>query len=242
MTAPGHSRPCTPGAHCCVTLARPGAMSRSGGSAEHHFRWRNDPEVVRWASGGDPSFGPVTAEAVGLGFDTMLRLSPRDSAVFTVEDLAGGKVIGMADYRDLDPYVGVATLGVTIGEREFWGRRHGSDALRLLVDHLFRAYCLSRLELDTWSGNDHAVRACPSLRPGEAPRGRPACGLRCSCRAAYGGCSTGFVAVGPLLHQEACGDPVESLAAAGGLARVGPGAGCARWASRSSRSGHRMSG
>lgn len=30
----------------------------------------------------------------------------------------GASVIGMADYRDLDPYVGVATLGVTIGERE----------------------------------------------------------------------------------------------------------------------------
>ncbi|MYT23401.1 GNAT family N-acetyltransferase, partial [Streptomyces sp. SID7760] len=46
-----------------------------------------------------------------------------------------GSVIGKADYRDLDPYAGVATLGVTIGEREFWGRGHGSDALRLLVDH-----------------------------------------------------------------------------------------------------------
>lgn len=76
--------------------------------AEHHPQWRNDPEAVRWA----------TAEAIGLGFETMLRLNPKESAVFTVEDLVGGSVIGMADYRDLDPYVGVATLGVTIGERE----------------------------------------------------------------------------------------------------------------------------
>lgn len=49
--------------------------------AAHHLRWRNDPEVVRWAAAGDPCFGPVTAEAVALAFDTMLRLSPRESAV-----------------------------------------------------------------------------------------------------------------------------------------------------------------
>ncbi|MFF9007586.1 GNAT family N-acetyltransferase [Streptomyces goshikiensis] len=90
---------------------------------ENHLRWRNDPKVVRWAAAGDPCFGPVTAEAIDRGFDTMLRLSPRESAVFTVEELAGGRVIGMADYRDLDPYAGVATLGVTIGEREFCSAR-----------------------------------------------------------------------------------------------------------------------
>ncbi|MFI2645124.1 GNAT family N-acetyltransferase [Streptomyces sp. NPDC018610] len=142
--------------------------------AEHHLRWRNDPQVIRWAAAGDPAFGPVTAEAVGLGFDTMLRLSPRESAVFTVEEAAGGKVIGMADYRDLDPYGQVATLGVTIGEPEFWGRGHGSEALRLLVDHLFGAYALHRLELDTWSGNERAVRAFTRLGFREEGRRRAA--------------------------------------------------------------------
>lgn len=127
--------------------------------ARHHVRWRNDPEVVHWAAGGNPCFGPVTAEAVGLGFETMLRLNPKESAVFTVEDLADGTVIGMVDYRDLDPFAGLATVGVTIGERDRWGCGHGSDALRLLVGHLFGAFGLHRIELDTWSGNERAVQA-----------------------------------------------------------------------------------
>ncbi|MFF4370471.1 GNAT family N-acetyltransferase [Streptomyces sp. NPDC001594] len=131
--------------------------------AEHHVRWRNDPEVVRLAAAGDPLFGPVTAEAVANAFEGKLRLVPREAAVFTVEELESGRVIGMVDYRDLDPYVGVATLGVTIGEREFWGRGHGREATRLLVDHLFGAYGLHRLELDTWSGNERAVRAFSGL-------------------------------------------------------------------------------
>lgn len=127
--------------------------------AGHHVRWRNDPEVVHWAAGGNPCFGPVTAEAVELGFETMLRLNPKESAVFTVEDLADGTVIGMVDYRELDPFAGQATVGVTIGERGRWGCGHGLDALRLLVGHLFGVLGLHRIELDTWSGNERAVRA-----------------------------------------------------------------------------------
>ncbi|MFH8974438.1 GNAT family N-acetyltransferase [Streptomyces sp. NPDC017890] len=142
--------------------------------AAHHLRWRNDPQVVRWAAAGDPCFGPVTAEAISIAFDIMLRLSPRESAVFTVEDMAGGEVIGMADYRDLDPYAGTATLGITIGEKAFWGLGHGSEALRLLMDHLFGAYGLHRLELDTWSGNERAMRSFAGLGFSEEGRLRSA--------------------------------------------------------------------
>ncbi|MGW4379040.1 GNAT family N-acetyltransferase [Kitasatospora sp. NPDC004531] len=142
--------------------------------AEHHLRWRNDPEVVHWATAGDPGFGPVTAEAIGRGFDTMLRLDPRESAMLTVEELAGGRVIGMADYREVDLLGGSATLGITIGEREFWGSGHGSDAVRVLADHLFRAFPLHRVELDTWSGNERAVRAFVRLGFREEGRRREA--------------------------------------------------------------------
>ncbi|WP_431676506.1 GNAT family N-acetyltransferase [Kitasatospora sp. KL5] len=77
--------------------------------------------LVRWSAADDPCFGPVTAEAVDIAFATMLRLVPREAAVLTIERLTDGRVIGTADYRDLDPYSGTATLGVTIGERDLWG-------------------------------------------------------------------------------------------------------------------------
>ncbi|MFI5527394.1 GNAT family N-acetyltransferase [Kitasatospora sp. NPDC051853] len=145
-----------------------------GEDAEHHLRWRNDPEVVHWACAGDPTFGPATREAVALGFERMLRLIPNESAVLTVETLTDRRVIGMVDYRDLDPWAGCATLGITIGERDFWGTGHGSEAMGLLVDHLFGAYPLVRLQLDTWSGNERAVRAFTRLGFREEGRRRSA--------------------------------------------------------------------
>jgi len=74
-----------------------------------HVRWRNDPEVVHWATGGDPRFGPVTREAMAPFHDARLREDPREGATFTVEDLADGRAIGMVDYGDLDAFTGRAT-------------------------------------------------------------------------------------------------------------------------------------
>lgn len=142
--------------------------------AEHQLRWRNDPEVVRLAAAGDPLFGPTTAEALADRFERILRLNPRDGGVLTVEETGGGRPIGMVDYRDLDPYEGVAEVGIFIGERDFWGRGHGSEALGLLVDHLFGTFPLHRLELDTWSGNERAARAFTKLGFREEGRRRAA--------------------------------------------------------------------
>jgi RimJ/RimL family protein N-acetyltransferase len=124
-----------------------------------HVRWRNDPEVVHWATGGDPLFGPVTREAVAHFYEARLRDDPRVQATFTVEDLADGRAIGMVDYRDLDPFTGCATVGITIGERDRWGGGYGSEALHLLLGHLFGPLRLHRIDLDTWSGNERALRA-----------------------------------------------------------------------------------
>ncbi|MGW1537535.1 GNAT family N-acetyltransferase [Streptomyces aureus] len=126
---------------------------------EAHLRWRNDPAVAHWATGGDPHYGPITRESMERFHDSTLRQDPRSEATFTVEDMADGRVIGTADYRDLDPFAGRATVGVVIGERDHWGGGHGSEALRLLLGHLFGACRLRRVELETWSGNERAVRA-----------------------------------------------------------------------------------
>ncbi|MFF4354234.1 GNAT family N-acetyltransferase [Streptomyces sp. NPDC001530] len=91
-------------------------------------------------------------------YEARLRDDPRLQATFTVDDLADGRAIGMADYRDLDPFAGRATVGITIGERDRWGGGYGSEALRLLLGHLFGPLRLRRIELDTWSGNERALR------------------------------------------------------------------------------------
>lgn len=85
-----------------------------------------------------------------------------------------GRPIGMVDYRGVDPYEGVAEVGIFIGEQDFWSHGYGTEALGLLVDHLFGMFPLHRLELDTWSGNTRAARAFARLGFQEEGRRRDA--------------------------------------------------------------------
>lgn len=127
--------------------------------AADHVRWRNDAEVALWATAGDIRFWLVTAGSVDRWFaDKLPEMDPTSDGVFAI-DLLDGRHIGMADYRNVDSVARSATVGITIGEKDVWGQGYGSEALRLLVGHLFDHLNLHRVQLDTWSGNARAMRA-----------------------------------------------------------------------------------
>ena len=127
--------------------------------AADHVRWRNDAEVAYWATAGNVRFWPVSAAAVEHWFTGKLpEMDPRSDGVFAV-DLLDGRHIGMADYRDVDLVARSAVVGITIGEKDLWGQGYGSEALRLLVGYLFEHLNLHRVQLDTWSANERAMRS-----------------------------------------------------------------------------------
>jgi RimJ/RimL family protein N-acetyltransferase len=133
--------------------------SHLASDAADHVRWRNDAEVAFWATAGDIRFWPVAEAAVDRWFvDKLPGLDPRTDGVFAV-DLLDGRHIGMADYRDVDAVARSATVGITIGEKDLWGQGYGSEALSLLVGYLFDHHNLHRVQLDTWSGNERAMRS-----------------------------------------------------------------------------------
>ena len=127
--------------------------------ATDHVRWRNDAEVAFWATASDVRFWPVAAAAVEHWFSNKLpEMDPAADGVYAV-DLLDGRHIGMVDYRDVDSVARSATVGITIGEKDLWGQGYGSEALRLLIRYLFDHLNLHRIQLDTWSGNERAMRS-----------------------------------------------------------------------------------
>jgi RimJ/RimL family protein N-acetyltransferase len=131
--------------------------------AADHVRWRNDAEVAFWATAGDVRFWPVAAATVDRWFtDKLPEMDPTSDGVYAV-DLVNGRHIGMVDYRDVDNVARSATVGITIGEKDLWSQGYGSEALRLLIRYLFDHLNLHRVQLDTWSGNERAIRSFARL-------------------------------------------------------------------------------
>ncbi len=92
---------------------------------------------------------------------------PNDHIHFAIE--ADGKLIGGIGIRSIDRVAGTAEMGVGIGDREYWGRGYGRDAIKVLLEYAFEMQNLHRVWLRTGSLNERAIRcyrACGFVQEG----------------------------------------------------------------------------
>ena len=70
-----------------------------------------------------------------------------------------GKLIGNCMYYDIDTVKGQAELGILIGDRDYWSRGYGTDAVSTLTSHLFDTTSFGRIYLHTLSWNLRAQKS-----------------------------------------------------------------------------------
>lgn len=120
--------------------------------------FNNDPEV-EIAGGGDPPI-PQSLERLEAEYDENLKKGARDGTNFAIE--ADGKFIGQCGLYGFDDFRGVAhrcDLGIAIGDKEYWGRGYGREAVGLLIDYAFNHWNLQRVGLQVMAINERAMRA-----------------------------------------------------------------------------------
>lgn len=123
--------------------------------AASDYLWETDSELM----------GLDASEAIGIPFaeflvqyaELMNHRSKR-SRRFAIETL-DGKYIGNCGYYNVDNLRKEAEIGIIIGDREYWGKGYGSDALATLVRHIFEDVGLERIRLLTLNSNIRAQRS-----------------------------------------------------------------------------------
>jgi RimJ/RimL family protein N-acetyltransferase len=58
----------------------------------------------------------------------------------------------------MDEQAKLTYIGVCLPEEEMWGRGYGTEAVCLLLDHLFGGMGLKEVRATTWTGNRRMVR------------------------------------------------------------------------------------
>lgn len=122
------------------------------------WEFNNDADV-EVAGGGDPPM-PQSLERLEAEFDENAKRGGRDGTWFAIE--ADGKVIGQCGLYGFNDFRGVAhrcELGITIGDREYWGRGYGREALTLLIDYAFTHWNVQRVGLQVTATNERAIRS-----------------------------------------------------------------------------------
>ena len=88
---------------------------------------------------------------------------------------ADGKVIGECGLFGGDKIARTVEFGITLGDKDYWGRGYGTEATRLAVDYAFTMRNVRKVYLDVLANNPRAHRGIHEgrvRRGGAPPRAR----------------------------------------------------------------------
>lgn len=86
------------------------------------------------------------------------ELEKEQTFMFAIRTIPEERIIGDVELDGIQWSHGDAWMGIGLGEREYWGRGYGTDAIRILIRYAFTELNLSRLTLDTFEYNPRAIR------------------------------------------------------------------------------------
>lgn len=118
------------------------------------YQWYNDQEINLWSSGAWPINTLLSKDQIAVKF---LDGAPDVYRYSILEE--NSRLIGTIGFKELNIPSRSASLYIVIGDKSYWGKGYGTDALIVFVRFLFTQWNLHRITLDTWDENIRAIRA-----------------------------------------------------------------------------------
>ena len=123
--------------------------------AQNDYAWQTDPELARLDA---VSLLTIPFSLYLSEYACEMRYSSPTRHRFAIETL-DGKHIGNCTYYDINKIEDEAQLGIMIGNRDYWDKSYGADAVNTLLGHIFSNTNLRRIYLRTL-GSNHRAREC----------------------------------------------------------------------------------
>lgn len=117
-------------------------------------RWSRDSEYLRLLDS-DPA-RPFTLQDAR---EELNRDAHSDAFHFVIRTRADDRLIGFVGIFAIRWTHGDGTIGIGLGEREYWGRGYGTEAMRLVVRFAFQELNLHRVSLSVFEYNTRARRS-----------------------------------------------------------------------------------
>ena len=130
------------------------------------MRWLNDPDVRYWTHLSEDSAEVLTMEGHRERWE---RIRDDPTHISWRIDTRDGHPIGELGLLAISPLHGRAELAISIGEKEYWSRGYGTDAIRGVLRYAFGQLGLRRVQLITDEDNLRGLRCyekCGFVREG----------------------------------------------------------------------------
>jgi len=121
-------------------------------------KWMRDSEFVRLLDT-DPA-RLLSVDKYKEWFEKdLIEEQKNDELFFLIQTLEEARTIGMIGLDGIRWTHGDAWVGIGLGERDYWGKGYGTDAMRILQRYAFEELNLHRLSLSVFEYNPRAMRS-----------------------------------------------------------------------------------
>jgi len=127
--------------------------AREPGDEPMLYRWFNDPEVTEHLTVRYP-----LSHAQERAFIESAAEISYNHASFGVETITEGRLIGGVGLEKTSPESRRATLGIALGDKQFWNGGYGTDTMRVICRFGFETMNLHRIDLEVYASNARARR------------------------------------------------------------------------------------
>ena len=118
------------------------------------YTWQSDSGLARLDAA--PRLFTTFSQYLSI-YATELHHSAPAKRIFAIETL-DGKHIGNCSFYNINKTEDEAELGILIGNRDYWDKGYGTDAVTTLVNYIFRQTSLKRIQLKTLDSNRRAEK------------------------------------------------------------------------------------
>jgi RimJ/RimL family protein N-acetyltransferase len=123
--------------------------------AEASARWNQDPEYYRLLDSDPARLWSAKKIQEWLEKDTGGAFPVNIS--FAIRTLSGDRLIGLIGFDGINWTNRDTYVAIGIGERDFWGRGYGTDAMRLMLRYAFCELNLHRVSLTVFEYNPRGI-------------------------------------------------------------------------------------
>ncbi len=124
--------------------------------AEHFSRWWHDSEYGRLLDLAPAQL--YSPKRTKEWLEKELEKDPPEMWLFGIRAQDGDKLIGFVDLSGATAH-GDTFVGIGIGERDYWGRGYGTEAMKLVLRFAFLELGLHRVSLDVFEYNPRGVKS-----------------------------------------------------------------------------------
>lgn len=126
---------------------------------ETYHAWRNDLDVMKTTN--------LSLDLYSLDetrqFVENIILHSASSKSYIIEEREGNKPIGITSLINIDTKNRNAECIIDIGEKQYWGKGYGTEALKMLLEYAFLELNLHRVSLRVFSFNERAIHIYKKL-------------------------------------------------------------------------------